>query len=66
MKFELELTQDQVSDIVRKDLMMYYAMRVEPIGEEDQADQQALLRVIELYSTPEQYEQFLEEIKDES
>jgi hypothetical protein len=38
-------------------------MRLEPIGSEDEEDQKALMRVIEMYSKPEQYAAFLESIK---
>lgn len=63
MKIELDLTVDQISEIVLDDLKKYYNMLVEPIGAEDEADQKALLRVIEMYTSPEQYAAFLESIK---
>jgi len=66
MRIELELTIDQISEIVLADLINYYNMRLEPIGSEDEEDQKALMRVIEMYSKPEQYAAFLEQIKDES
>lgn len=63
MRIELDLTVDQISEIVLADLKKYYNMLVEPIGAEDEADQKALLRVIEMYTSPEQYAAFLESIK---
>ena len=63
MRIELDLTVDQLSEIVLADLKKYYNMLVEPIGAADEEDQKALLRVIEMYSEPEQYAAFLESIK---
>lgn len=62
MKTEIELTVDQVGEIVRQELQGAYhdvaSSQIEPVHEDDHDPEllYCLQRVIEYYSSPEQYE----------
>jgi hypothetical protein len=60
MKTEIEFTQDQVSAIVRQELQCAYHSMRDPLRvpwyEDDTELLNGMQRVIEYYSTPEQYE----------
>ena len=56
MKIELELNDDQISEIVRADLIESY-----DAAQGDIEICEALQKVIEYYSTPVQFQEFLEQ-----
>ncbi len=58
MKIELELDNEQVSEIIRKDLIESYSY-----DHDDPDFGPALKQVIRFYSTPKQYQEFLAQEK---
>jgi hypothetical protein len=59
MKIELELDTEQVSEIIRKDLIECY--KFDNLDDPDFGA--ALKQVIRFYSTPKQYQEFLAQEK---
>jgi len=67
MKIELELDDDHIGEIVRKDLITSYLVGGNLInsGFHDDRDvelQKCLIKIIEMYSTPSQYKEFCQSI----
>lgn len=56
-KLTIDLDIEQATEFVREDLIDYYDCATFDL-EEDSFDLVALRRVIKIYSTPDQYEQF--------
>lgn len=58
MDINLKLTADQVSDIVRRDLIVSYECAILTNEAEDAKYIKALRRVIQAYSTPKEWNDF--------
>lgn len=61
MKIEIDFDADQVSEIVRQDLIDYYYIAAEM--EDDDELNNAFIKVIDYYSNREQFQEFLNAIR---
>lgn len=61
MKIEIDFDADQVSEIVRQDLIDYYYIAAEM--EDDDELNDAFIKVIDYYSNREQFQEFLNTIR---